>query len=186
MQCDILIVAGLWNSGPQHWQTHWERKYAKWDKVAHRDWHAPDRDEWVAELDAAIAACDGRPILVAHSLGCMLVAQWAQWSCGQGGSPLKIAGAFLVAPSDVEAPSYPVNAGGFSPIPMAPLPFPSVLVASANDDYATPARSRAFAAAWGSKLVEIGDAGHINGDSGYGPWPQGERMLEKFCCTLQP
>jgi predicted alpha/beta hydrolase family esterase len=152
--------------------------------VAHRDWHAPDRDEWVAELDAAIADCDGRPILVAHSLGCMLVAQWAQWA--DAGSPLKIAGAFLVAPSDVEAPSYPVNAGGFSPIPMAPLPFPSVLVASANDEYATPERSRAFAAAWGSKLVEIGDAGHINGDSGFGPWPEGERMLDEFCCALRP
>ena len=180
MKCDILIVAGLWNSGPQHWQTHWERKYSKWERVAHRDWHAPSRDEWVAELDAAIAACDGRPILVAHSLGCMLVAQWAQ-----AGSHLNVAGAFLVAPSDVEAPSYPVAAQGFSPIPMQPLPFPSVLVASSNDEYAAIERSRAFAQAWGSKLIEIGDAGHINADTGYGPWPEGEQMLEAFCSTLQ-
>jgi predicted alpha/beta hydrolase family esterase len=139
----------------------------------------------VAELDAAIAHAEGRPILVAHSLGCMLVAQWAQWACTHGGSPLKIAGAFLVAPSDVEAPSYPADAKGFAPVPMAPLPFPSVVVASANDEYVTPERARAFAAAWGSKLVEIGDAGHINGDAGYGPWPEGERLLEDFCSTLQ-
>ena len=184
MKCDILIVAGLWNSGPQHWQTHWERKYAKWERVAHRDWSAPSRDEWVAELDAAIAACEGKPILVAHSLGCMLVAQWAQWA--RAGSPLKIAGAFLVAPSDVEAPSYPVSVNGFAPIPMDRLPFPSVLVASTNDKYAAIERSRAFARAWGSKLVEIGDAGHINADTGYGPWPEGERMLEAFCSTLRP
>jgi predicted alpha/beta hydrolase family esterase len=181
MKCDILIVAGLWNSGPQHWQTHWERKYSKWERVAHRDWHAPDRDEWVAELDAAIAACNGRPILVAHSLGCMLVAQWAQ-----AGSHLNVAGAFLVAPSDVDAPSYPIDAGGFRPVPMARLPFPSVLVASTDDPYAEIARSRAFAQAWGSKLIEIGDAGHINADTGFGPWPEGERMLEAFCSTLQP
>ena len=186
MKCDILIVAGLWNSGPQHWQTHWERKYSKWERVAHRDWQNPDRDEWVAELDAAIAACEGRPILVAHSLGCMLVAQWAQWACTHGGSPLKIAGAFLVAPSDVEAPSYPIDAGGFAPIPMAPLPFPSVVVASTNDEYAAIERSRAFAEAWGSKLVEIGDAGHINADTGYGPWPEGEQLLEDFCRALNP
>jgi predicted alpha/beta hydrolase family esterase len=186
MKCDILIVAGLWNSGPQHWQTHWERKYSKWQRVAHRDWNAPGRDEWVAELDAAIAACEGRPILVAHSLGCMLVAQWAQWACAQGGSPLKIAGAFLVAPSDVEAPSYPAAVNGFAPIPMDRLLFPSMVVASTNDEYVTIERSRAFARAWGSKLVEIGDAGHINGDAGYGPWPEGERMLEAFCSTLQP
>jgi len=181
MKCDILIVAGLWNSGPQHWQTHWEAKYSKWERVAHRDWHAPERDEWVAELDAAIAACDGRPILVAHSLGCMLVAQWAQ-----AGSHLNVAGAFLVAPSDVDAPSYPIDAGGFRPVPMAKLPFPSVVVASTDDPYAEIARSRAFAQAWGSKLIEIGDAGHINADTGYGPWPEGERMLEAFCSTLQP
>jgi predicted alpha/beta hydrolase family esterase len=181
MKCDILIVAGLWNSSAQHWQTHWEAKCSKWQRVAHRDWQSPERGEWVAELDAAIAACEGRPILVAHSLGCILVAQWAH-----EGSPLKIAGAFLVAPSDVEAPSYPIDAGGFKPVPMQPLPFPTVLVASSDDPYATVERSRAFASAWGSKLVEIGDAGHINGASGYGPWPEGEQMLEEFCRELQP
>ena len=181
MRCDILIVAGLWNSGPQHWQTHWERKYSKRQRVAHRDWQNPQRDEWVAELDAAVAACDGRPILVAHSLGCMLVAQWAL-----AASHLQIAGAFLVAPSDTEAPSYPAAAGGFNPVPMAPLPFPSMVVASTDDPYAHIERSRAFAQAWGSRLVEIGDAGHVNPDSGYGEWPEGERLLEEFCRDLNP
>ncbi|MDN4052136.1 alpha/beta hydrolase [Massilia sp. YIM B02763] len=181
MKCDILIVSGLWNSGPEHWQTHWERKYQKWTRVSHRDWNSPDRDEWVAELDAAIAACEGRPILVAHSLGCMLVAQWAQ-----SGSPLKAAGAFLVAPSDTEASSYPIDPMDFRPIPLAPLPFPSIVVASANDEYAHIERSRAFAAAWGSELVEIGDAGHINADSGFGPWPEGEALLDAFCRDLNP
>ena len=123
MKCDVLILAGLWNSGPDHWQTHWQGRYPKWTKAEHRDWTCPDRDEWVAELDAAIAACRGAPILVAHSLGCMLVALWAA-----SGSPLKVAGAFLVAPSDVEAPSYPVPVNGFAPIPLAPLPAPVVSV----------------------------------------------------------
>jgi uncharacterized protein len=181
MECDILIVSGLWNSGPDHWQTHWERKYPAWTRVAHRDWNAPERDEWVAELDAAIAACQGRPILVAHSLGCMLVAQWAR-----SGSPLKAAGAFLVAPSDTEAASYPIDPNDFSPVPLERLPFPSIVVASSNDDYARIERSRAFARAWGSRLVELGDAGHVNADSGYGPWPEGEALLEEFCRDLNP
>jgi predicted alpha/beta hydrolase family esterase len=97
----------------------------------------------VAELDAAIAECEGRPILVAHSLACMLVAQWAQ-----SGSKLKVAGAFLVAPSDVEAASYPIDADGFRPIPLAPLPFPSLVIASSNDEYVSPDRARTFATAW--------------------------------------
>lgn len=181
MKCDILILSGLWNSGPDHWQTHWQRKYAKWDKVAHRDWNNPERDEWVAELDAAIAACQGMPILVAHSLGCMLVAQWAR-----SGSRLKVAGAFLVAPSDTEAPSFPIPPNGFAPVPMAPLPFPSMVITSTNDEYVSPARAHAFAEAWGSRVVEIGAAGHVNADSGYGEWPAGEAMLEEFCRDLQP
>jgi predicted alpha/beta hydrolase family esterase len=69
---------------------------------------------------------------------------------------------------------------------MAPLPFPSVVVASTDDPYASIERSRAFARAWGSQLTEIGNAGHINADTGYGAWPEGERMLEAFCSTLQP
>jgi predicted alpha/beta hydrolase family esterase len=176
MNCEVLILAGLWNSGPQHWQTHWERKHPEFRRVPHRDWNSPQCHEWVAELDAEIAACEGAPILVGHSLGCALVAQWAK-----SGSPLKVAGAFLVAPSDVEGPNYPPEATGFAPMPMEKLPFPSVMVASTNDEYGALERAHAMAAAWGSRLVEIGDAGHINGDSGYGEWPEGEKMLLEFC-----
>ncbi|GAB3389750.1 RBBP9/YdeN family alpha/beta hydrolase [Massilia agri] len=179
MKCDVLILAGLWNSGPDHWQSHWQGRYPKWTKAEHRDWNCPERDEWVAELDAAIAACKGAPILVAHSLGCMLVAHWAA-----SGSPLRVAGAFLVAPSDVEAPSYPVPVNGFAPIPLAPLPFPSLVVASTDDPYVSNERAEAFASGWGSRLVKIGDAGHINGESGHGPWPEGERLLEEFCDAI--
>lgn len=180
MKHNVLVVSGLWDSGPEHWQTQWMKDHPAWSKVAHRDFAAPQRDEWVAELDAAIAACDGPPVLLAHSLGCMLVAQWAQ-----SGSPLQIAGAMLVAPSDVEADSYPVDANGFAPVPMATLPFPSLVVASTNDEYTSLDRSRAFAAAWGSEIVEVIDAGHLNGDAGYGPWPEGVALLDGFAAKLK-
>ncbi len=179
MKCDVLILAGLWNSGPEHWQTQWQARYPAWTKAEHRDWNCPEREEWVAELDAAIAACKGAPILVAHSLGCMLVAHWAA-----SRSPLKVSGAFLVAPSDVEASSYPAPVNGFAPIPLAPLPFPSVVVASTDDPYVSNERAAAFAQAWGSRVVKIGDAGHINGASGHGPWPEGEQLLQEFCDQL--
>lgn len=176
MKCDVLILAGLWNSGPRHWQSLWQARNPKWIRAAHRDWSSPQKDEWVAELDAAIADCKGAPILVAHSLGCMLAVHWAH--CG---SPLKVAGAFLVAPSDVEAPSYPVPVNGFAPIPLAPLPFPSIVVASNDDPYVRPERARQFASSWGSRFVDIGAGGHINAESGHGEWPEGERLLGGFC-----
>ena len=179
MDCDVITVAGLWNSGPQHWQTLWEHKHPGWKRAAHRDWNNPQCGEWVAELDVAIAHSEGPPVLVAHSLGCVAVAKWVT-----SGSPLRISGAFFVAPSDVDAPSFPVEAEGFQPMPMEKLPFPSVVVASPNDGYLTLERARAIAAAWGSRFVEIGEAGHINGDSGYGEWPEGEQMLMEFCSTL--
>jgi predicted alpha/beta hydrolase family esterase len=181
MQCDVLILSGLWNSGPGHWQTLWQQANPAWVRAPHRDWNGPQRDEWAAELDAAIAGCGGRPLLVAHSLGCMLVAQWAR-----SGAALKVAGAFLVAPSDTEAPSFPIDPNGFKPVPLDALPFPSMLVASSDDPYLTIERARTFASAWGSRLVEIGPAGHVNGDSGHGPWPEGAALLDAFCRDLQP
>ena len=179
MECEVLTLPGLWDSGPRHWQTLWEKRHPGWKRVTHRDWTSPVCEEWVAELDAAIALCEGPPLLVAHSLACALVAHWAQ-----SGSMLKVAGAVLVAPSDVEAPGYPKEAQGFAPMPLAPLGFPSIVVASANDEYVSPERARAFAQAWGSKLVEIGAAGHINGASGYGEWPEGEKLVLDFCASL--
>lgn len=180
MKSNVLVVSGLWDSGPEHWQTHWFKDHPEWAKVAHRDFAAPQRDEWVAELDAAIAACEGPPILLAHSLGCMLAVQWAR-----SGSPLKIAGAMLVAPSDTEAASYPIDANGFVPIPMNTLQFPSLVVASTDDEYADLARSRAWAKAWGSEIVELADAGHINGDAGYGPWPEGLVLLDQLSARIK-
>jgi predicted alpha/beta hydrolase family esterase len=176
----VLTVPGLWNSGPQHWQSHWERKHPAWKRVQQRDWDHPLRDEWVRTLDQAVRDSPSPPVLAAHSLGCALVAQWVA-DCGGAGA----GGAFLVAPSDVEAPDYPLEGRSFSVMPMVKLPFPSVLIASTTDQYISVPRARELAAAWGSELVVLGAAGHINGASGYGPWPGGERRLLEFCDSLR-
>ena len=179
MDYEVLTLAGLWNSGPAHWQTRWEQKHPAWRRVPHRDWDTPDRDEWVAELDAAIALCKRPPVLAAHSLSCSLVTRWAA-----SGSVHRVAGAFLVAPSDTDAPSYPDCTTGFRPMQLERLPFPSIVIASGDDPYVRTERARLFAEAWGSDYNEIGDAGHINGDAGYGPWPEGERLLLEFCKAI--
>ena len=180
MECDILTLPGLGDSGAQHWQSLWERRHPEWTRVTHRDWTNPTLVEWVAELDAGIAACEGPPILVAHGLACALVAHWAQ-----SHSQLAIAGAMLVAPSDVEAASFPKDSTGFAPIPRQRLRFPSIVVASSNDEFVSPERAGALAAAWGSRLVDVGRAGHINAASGHGPWPEGEQLLNDFCAQIR-
>ena len=86
----------------------------------------------------------------------------------------------IVAPSDVEAPTYPPGSTGFDPMPLQKLPFRSVVVTSIDDPYVTVERAEFFAHAWGSRLIKIANAGHINAASGYGPWPDGEQWLAEL------
>jgi predicted alpha/beta hydrolase family esterase len=174
MNASVLIIPGLYNSGPEHWQSHWERARGDCLRVEQRDWDTPTRADWVATLDAAVSTMRGPPVLVAHSTGCATVAHWAATAGARA------RGALLVAPSDPEAPSYPPGPVGFSPMPMAKLPFPTIVVASDDDEYVTPERAAAFAHAWGARLVRLGRAGHINSGSGLGSWLDGQRLLEEL------
>lgn len=176
----MLTVPGLWNSGPLHWQTHWEKSHPGWRRVEQENWDRPEPGAWIQNLDAAIRTSSRMPLLAAHSLGCTLVARWAEERGGSG-----VAGALLVAPSDVEAPGYPEEGRGFAAMPRTKLPFPSVVVVSTDDEYVTVARAEEFATWWGSRVINIGPAGHINGASGHGPWPEGEQLLREFWESLR-
>jgi uncharacterized protein len=171
---NVLIVPGLYNSGPAHWQTLWEKKHPEYLRVVQSEWETPNCTDWIQTLDQAIVRAGSPIVLIAHSLGCATVAHWS----AAFKSP--ILGALLVAPSDVEAPSYPPGTTGFSPMPLAKLPFRSIVVASRNDQYVALDRARQFSAAWGSEFHDVGAAGHINTDSGFGEWPEGQRLLQRF------
>lgn len=176
MRCPIraLILPGLYDSGPDHWQTLWERDDPTFVRVVQRDWDAPIRQEWVGTLETVVAQTGDDIVLVAHSAGCALVAFWA------AATPLRVRGALLVAPADTEARSYPIGPKGWRPLPRVRLPFPSIVVASSNDEFATLDRAREFADSWGSRFVPIGEAGHINADSGLGCWPYGRELLREL------
>ena len=170
----VLIIPGLGGSGPQHWQTRWESLYPRTVRVAQCDWDHPDRAQWLATLESAIAGAAEPVVLVAHSLGCALVAHLA--SCP---SAARVVAALLVAPADVDSPERtPPETRSFAPMPMAPLPFPASVVASDDDPYVTLARAQAFAGAWGAAFVDAGRRGHLNADSALGDWPEGRRVLE--------
>lgn len=176
MPTTTLILPGLYDSGPDHWQSRWERADATCRRVVQADWATPRCADWVATLDAAVAALDGDAVLVAHSSSCALVAHWA--AAAAPATRDRVRGALLVAPSDPEGPAYPAGPTGFAPVPLAPLPFPSVVVASSNDEYVTLDRARAYAAAWGSRFVDAGPRGHLNGASGLGDWPAGRALRD--------
>jgi hypothetical protein len=173
-----LLLPGLYDSGPEHWQSHWERTDPGCRRVVQADWETPACADWAATLDAAVAAHDGPVVLVAHSSSCALVAHWAREAAAD--RLARVRGALLVAPSDPEGPRYPAGPTGFAPMPREALPFPSVVVASTDDEYVTPATARAYADAWGSRYVEIGACGHVNGASGLGAWPAGRALLDEL------
>jgi predicted alpha/beta hydrolase family esterase len=168
----ILIIPGWGDSGPDHWQTLWEGALPGAQRVRQRDWERPDRADWVASLDQAIAACATAPLLIAHSLGCLAVLHWAAIH----GRP--VAGALLVAPVDSERREFPPTITGFAPVPTVTLRFPSVVAASVNDPFMQQARARSLAGSWGARFVDVGRSGHINTAAGFGPWPEGEALLK--------
>jgi predicted alpha/beta hydrolase family esterase len=172
----FFIVPGLGNSGPGHWQTYFERQNPDFTRIEQREWEAPDRTEWVETIERALAGEDlANVVLIGHSLGCVTIAHWAN-TYGH-----RIKGALLVAPSDVETPHYAAfPTTGFGPMPMQKLPFSSILVTSTTDQWVSEARARQFAEAWGSELVVVGDAGHINAASGHGDWPAGLELLRAW------
>ena len=178
--CEILIVPGLTNSGPDHWQSRWQHKLSTARRVEQDDWERPRLDAWTARLGEAVAAASKPVVLVAHSLGVLAVAHAAALLPAG-----KVCGAFLVALPDVEASSVPAVEETFAPIPREPLPFPSILVASRSDPYCSYERAEDFAYAWGSALADAGDAGHLNTASGHGPWPEGLMRFAGFLSRLR-
>jgi hypothetical protein len=174
MDTTVLILPGISNSGPDHWQTLWEQANPAFVRVEQRDWDHPDCGEWVEVLDRALETIPGNPVLVAHSLACLVVAHWA------ANSTRGIKAAFLAAPPDPQGPNFPKAAVGFSPVPMKKLAFPSVIVASSNDPYGGVKSAEAYASAWGSCLVNAGALGHINAASGLGEWQEGFSLLQSL------
>lgn len=173
-----LIIPGLFDSGPDHWQSRWLALHPHSVRAELGGWHEPSRELWVAHLDRAIGRQRGPVVLIAHSLGCLAVAWWAREA--SAARLAKVRGAMLVAPPDVDRPGVQPLLRPFAPAPLAPLPFPSLLVASRDDRYADFARLAWLAGAWGSQLADVGPCGHINAESDLGDWPQGLGLLERL------
>jgi predicted alpha/beta hydrolase family esterase len=175
----VLILPGRGNSGDKHWQTHWQNSNPAYRRVLQQEWHNPDVNDWVEALQAAISEADTPVVLVAHSLSVSLVAHWASRYSGTASGGL-VKGALLAAPSDVEAPDYPEGTRGFAPIPLQPLPFNTVVIASTDDPKVTLPRAEQFAKAWGARLEIAGAHGHLGAASELGDWAFGTKILREL------
>ncbi|EYS87740.1 alpha/beta hydrolase [Cupriavidus sp. SK-4] len=181
----VLMVPGLRDHVAEHWQTLLQAELQAQGRdvrcvppLEHDKLSCAAR---VAALDATLAAIDKPVVLVAHSAGVMITVHWAARHQRQ------ILGALLVTPPDFAQPlppGYPAQdalvQGGWLPTPLAPLPFPTLVAASGNDPLASHARVAEMAAAWGGRLVDLGNVGHLNPAAGYGPWPRAHDLLAEL------
>ena len=168
----VLVLPGWQNSGPQHWQSRWERAHG-YTRVEQHDWMRPLRGDWIARLEDVLLDCSQPAVFVAHSLGCIHAAAWASHSRNTG----RVKAALLAAPPDTERDDVRQMLPSWSPVPLQKLPFKALVMASSNDPFCSLARARQFADAWGADFIDIGERGHINADSGLGDWPEAHAQL---------
>lgn len=161
----LLLAPGLHDSGPEHWQSRWQRQFAAAERVQQSHWDQPDLARWAAGVDR-VRRRDRRPtLIVAHSFGTLATV------LSVARDPAAVAGVLLVAPAD------PDKFGLAGQLPRTPLPCPSILIASSNDPWMTAAKAAQWAGQWGCDYVNGGALGHINAESGLGDWPFGQQQL---------
>lgn len=181
----VLIVPGLRDAVAEHWQTLLEARLRAGGRavasVPPMGRVELDCASKVAAIERVAQAVAGPIVIVAHSGGCIMVAHWARQT------KRAVHGALLAAPPEFDRPmpeGYPtleqLRASGWLPVPRGRLPFPSIVGASRNDPLASFDGVAELARAWGSRLVNLGEVGHLNPASGYGKWPQAEAFIEQL------
>lgn len=175
----VLLIPGIHNSGPRHWQSIWQTQHAGVQRVEQSDWDHPECERWEQALDDAVSCAQEPPILVAHSLGCLVAVHWV----ARRSRPVHAL--LLVAVPDPEGPNFPAAATGFAPLPATLPPLRRVVLVSSTDDpYSTPGFAAQCAAAWNADHKVLGAAGHINADSGLGEWGEGWELVKRLCGPL--
>jgi hypothetical protein len=175
---DILFVPGIGDSGPEHWQSRWQERLSTARRVIQRDWNKPSRQAWVESIEREVERCARPVVCVTHSLGGVALIFAAPQIAAN------VAGAFIVAPPSENILREMRSDPAFLPYPREPLPFPAIFVASRNDPYATMEYSRELARDLGAEFIDAGAAGHINVESGHGPWPEGSIRFAAFVSRL--
>lgn len=169
----FLLVPGLRDSDPGHWQSAWQQQSPHWKRITQRHWNQSDLDGWGDAINRELRPGDPPALLIGHSFGALAALHWTRRY------PQRVAGLVLVAPAE------PLRFQVEDRILPQPLPCPSLLVASHNDPLLPFARATFWASVWGSELVDIGEAGHINSEAGYGAWPWGRERVMAFAGTLR-
>lgn len=155
----LIIVPGLNDSGPAHWQTWLECETPAARRILLGDWRKPDLRAWTQAVLAELLLAEEESIIVAHSFGCLAAIRAVQRSHAY------VKGVLLVAPADPSR--FDLDPATFH----RPLPIRSLVIGSENDPWMTCWAARQLADSLQGDFINLGNAGHINASSGYGQWP---------------
>jgi predicted alpha/beta hydrolase family esterase len=172
-QFDFVLVPGFKDSGPEHWQSLWPMLAPVFSRISLRRWDDPDIELWISAIKRHLRECRKPSVLIGHSLGALASA------CAAVDDPVSIAGVVLVAPAE------PARFEAEDRVPQRPLGVPGIVVASHNDPIIRFDRTVRWAQLWGVDLIDQGEAGHINAEAGFGPWPYGLTILSEFVASIQ-
>ena len=169
---DFVLVPGFKDSGPEHWQSLWQGILPIFQRVTQRRWDDPDIHHWIGAISRHLATAKRPAVLIGHSLGALASA------CVAAEGHPRVAGLLLVAPAE------PVRFEAEESVPERALGVPALVVASHNDPLMRFPRAEHWARIWGAELADVGEAGHINAEAGFGAWPHGLHLLAELTRRL--
>ncbi|WP_304169804.1 alpha/beta hydrolase [Lonsdalea britannica] len=170
----MVLVPGLRDSGDEHWQSYWHQRFPFWRRVSQKEWFPADLDRWALAIRRELAECEQPALLIGHSFGALASCYVVQEAM-EG-----IAGVMLVAPAE------PMRFEIEERIRAERLNVPALAFATHNDPLMTYERAKHWSEAWGCELVDVGEGGHINAESGFGTWEYGLQRLADFAESLIP
>lgn len=185
MARSFVIVPGIGDSGSEHWQSHWEAMLPSAIRIKPDSWDVPDLENWIVALDGAIAKSTEPPVLVCHSLGCLLFAHWLFVNAKSNPSR-QISGVFMVAIPDKNSRVFPPSARAFGDLPKQSFgDLPVLAIASADDPFDPEMKGLSWAKACGATPILLGLRGHLNEMSGLADWQEGYALLTAFLTSLE-
>lgn len=171
-QLDLILVPGFKDSGPEHWQSLWEVDVPVFRRITQRRWDNPDIELWISAIGRLLAERKRKSVLIGHSLGAL-----ASCCLAADGHPL-VAGLMLVAPAE------PSRFEAEERVPEIALGVPALVVASHDDALMRFSRAEHWTRTWNADLVDLGEAGHINAEAGFGLWPHGLDLLSRLASRV--
>lgn len=181
MAATHLLIPGYHGSPEGHWQDWLATQLPGSTLLDGIDWEQPVLATWAGRVRDLLAQAAQPLTLVAHSFGCLAAVVAA------ADRPDKVADLILVTPADPARFDFlGLRSSTTSPhfrlehaLPRRELQVRGLVVGSRNDPWLELQQAKVLAQQWGLHFMDAGAVGHLNIDSGHGPWLRGLELLQQ-------